>query len=202
MAGYFKVLIDGIKSLATGLRITNRELLVKPITLQYPHESLKMTPRYRGHIELILNPESSTHKCVACGMCAKGCPSNCITVKSKKIPGVKGKVLTDYILDFTTCSLCGECVENCKFGAITFSNEYNLASTRKEDFIFDLLARVHPEGVPEPVVDPELLKKEAEQKAAKIKKAAEKRAAAEKLAAEKAATEKEKGEEGGGDNDA
>jgi len=186
MSGYFKDLIDGVKSLAIGLKITNKELFVKPVTLQYPHESLKMTPRYRGHIEFIRNPDTGTHNCVSCGMCAKGCPSNCITVNSKKVPGVKGKVLTSYILNFTTCSLCGQCVENCKFGAITFSNEYNLASTRREDFIYNLLSRVHPEGAPEPVVDPELLKKEEEKKAAALKKAAEKKAAAAELAAKKA----------------
>jgi len=180
MSGYFKELFDGIKSLAIGMKITNKELFKKPITLQYPHEAVKMTPRYRGHIEFIRNPKTGTHNCVACGMCAKSCPSGCITVKSKKVPGVKGKVVTGYILNFTTCSLCGECVESCKFGAITFSNEYNLASTRREDFIFNLLERLHPEGAPEPVVDPELLKKEEEKKAAMKKKAAEKKAAAEK----------------------
>ncbi len=187
MAGYFKDLITGIKSLAIGMKITNKEFLTKPITLQYPHEALKMTPRYRGHIELLKNPETGSHTCISCGMCAKGCPSGCITVNSKKVPGVKGKVLTSYILNFTTCSLCGQCVENCKPAAINFSNEYNLASTRKEDFVFDLLQKLHPEGVPEPKVDPELLKKEAEKKAAAAKKAAEKKAAAEKAAAEKAA---------------
>lgn len=191
MSGYFKDLFNGIKSLAIGLDITNREFLKKPITLQYPHEALKMTPRYRGHIELLKNPETGTHSCISCGMCAKGCPSGCITVNSKKVPGVKGKVLTSYILNFTTCSLCGQCVENCNPGAIRFSNEYNLASTNKDDYIFDLLKRLHPEGVPEPVVDPELLKKEEEKKAEAAKKAAEKKAAAEKAAAEKAAAEKD-----------
>lgn len=190
MSGYFKDIFTGIKNLAIGMGITNREFLKKPITLQYPHEALKMTPRYRGHIELLKDADSGTHNCISCGMCANGCPSNCITVNSKKVAGVKGKVLTSYILNFTTCSLCGQCVENCKPGAIGFSNEYNLASTRKEDFIFDLLQRLHPEGVPEPVADPELLKKEEEKKAAEAQKAAEKKAAAEAKAVEQAAVEK------------
>jgi NADH-quinone oxidoreductase subunit I len=33
-------------------------------------------------------------------------------------------------------------VESCNFDAIDFSKEYNLASTRKEDFYFDLLQRL------------------------------------------------------------
>jgi len=164
MSGYFEYLVNGIKSLAIGLKITNKEFFTKPITEQYPHKAVKMTPRYRGHTELLMNKETGTHNCITCGMCEKGCPSNSITVKSEKRPGVKGKVLTAYILNFTTCSLCGQCVENCKPGALGFSNEYNLASTRREDFIFDLLKRLHPNGVPEPKVDPELLKKEQEKK--------------------------------------
>ena len=52
------------------------------------------------------------------------------------------QMLTKYILDFTTCSLCGSCVESCNFNALEYSKEYNLASTRKEDFIFDLLKRL------------------------------------------------------------
>ncbi|NOR10455.1 MAG: 4Fe-4S dicluster domain-containing protein [Desulfovibrionaceae bacterium] len=196
MSGYFKDLITGIKSLAIGLNITNKEFFTKPITLQYPHEALKMTPRYRGHIELIKNEETGFTKCVACGMCVKGCPSECITIKSEKVPGVKGKVVRAYLLNFTTCSLCGQCVENCKFGAIKFSNEYNLASTNRKDFEFNLLERLHPEGIPEPVVDPELLKKEQEKAEALAKKKAEaaQKAAEEKAAAEKAASEKEAAE--------
>jgi NADH-quinone oxidoreductase subunit I len=191
MSGYFANIINGLKSLAIGLQITNREFLKKPVTLQYPHEALKMTPRYRGHIELQRHVDTGTHSCIACGMCANVCPSNCITINSKKVPGVKGKVLTSYMLNFTTCSLCGQCVENCSSNSLNFSNEYNLASTNKDAYIMDLLKRLHPEGVPEPVVDPELLKKEEEKKAEAAKKAAEKKAAdAAKKAAQEAPAEK------------
>jgi NADH-quinone oxidoreductase subunit I len=66
-------------------------------------------------------------------MCERACPSNCISMTGEKPEGSKKKVLTSYILDFTTCSLCGSCVESCNFNALKFSNEYNLASTRRED---------------------------------------------------------------------
>jgi NADH-quinone oxidoreductase subunit I len=194
MSGYFANIITGLKSLVVGLQITNKEFLTKPITLQYPHEAVKMYPRYRGHIELIKDPETGTHRCTTCGMCEKGCPTGCITIKSEKRAGVKGRVLTSYILNFTTCSLCGQCVENCKFDAITFSNEYNLASRRREDYIFNLLERLHPEGVPEPEVDPELLKKEREKEEAAKKAAAAKKEAAAKEKVAKMAPAKEGGE--------
>jgi NADH-quinone oxidoreductase subunit I len=101
-----------------------------------------MQERFRGHIELIKNEETGQPNCVVCGMCQRACPSGCISLKGEKPEGAKKKVLTTYILNFTTCSLCGSCVESCNFNAITFSKDYNLASTRKEDYIFDLLKRL------------------------------------------------------------
>ena len=142
MSGYFEELYTGSKSLAIGLGITLKNFFQPVVTMQYPYESVQMPARFRGHIELIPDEETGGPKCVACMMCVKACPSNCITVVGKKKEDGKGKEPAKYILNFTTCSLCGQCVESCKFGAITFSKDYNLASTRKEDFIYDLLQRL------------------------------------------------------------
>jgi NADH-quinone oxidoreductase subunit I len=146
MSGYFCELYSGTKSLFVGLGITFRYMLKPVVTLQYPHESLPMSARFRGHIELIGDEETGAPKCVVCGMCQKGCPSNCISLAGEKPEGGKGKVLTSYVLDFTKCSLCGQCVESCKFGAIRFSKDYNLAGPRKEAYIFDLLKRLEGKG--------------------------------------------------------
>ena len=62
-----------------------------------------------------------------------------------KLDGAKKKSVTNYILDFTKCSLCGSCVEACRDGAIRYSHEYNLASTNKEDYIMDLFQRLENE---------------------------------------------------------
>jgi NADH-quinone oxidoreductase subunit I len=142
MSDYWNDIISGTKSLAIGMNITVRELFKPVVTEQYPHFIPIMTPRFRGHIELIANEETGEPNCVVCGMCQRACPSNCITVDGEKPEGAKKKVPTMYILDFTKCSLCGSCVESCNFNAIKFSKEYNLASTRKEDYIFDLLKRL------------------------------------------------------------
>jgi len=141
MFRYFSELWTGAWSLAVGMRITFVEFFKPKITLYYPHESLKMSARYRGHIQLI-GDEEGKPLCVVCGMCEKACPSNCISISGEKPEGSKKKVLTSYQLDFTKCSLCGSCVDSCNFGAVEFSKEYNLASTRKEDYHFDLLKRL------------------------------------------------------------
>lgn len=142
MMPYFHELINGTMSLFVGLGITIKEFFKPVVTVQYPHESLTMTPRYRGHIELVRDQETGGNKCIVCGMCQKACPSGCITVNGEKREGVKGKVLTQYTLDFTKCSLCGMCVESCKPGAIDFSKDYNLAGTSRAAYVFDLLKRL------------------------------------------------------------
>ncbi len=147
MGGYFSEIFYGSKSLLIGMGITFREFFKPTVTVQYPYQTIKMSARFRGHIELIADEEGKP-KCVVCGMCQRACPSGCIGMDSVsvdiEVDGKikKKKVLSRYDLDFTQCSLCGQCVENCNFGAIEFSKEYNLASTRKEDFHFNLLKRL------------------------------------------------------------
>ncbi|MFV0437974.1 MAG: NuoI/complex I 23 kDa subunit family protein [Desulfopila sp.] len=141
MGAYFSEIFQGLWSLFIGLGITFKEFFKPVVTVPYPYETLKMPERYRGHVELIEDEEGQP-KCVVCMACQRACPSNCISLDGEKPEGAKKKVLTSYVLDFTRCSLCGSCVEACNFDALTFSKEYNLASTRKEDFIFDLLKRL------------------------------------------------------------
>ena len=141
MVAYFTEIFTGLMTLFVGMGITFKEFFKPTVTVSYPYETLTMCDRYRGHIELLANEEGAA-KCVVCGMCARACQSACISMQGEKPEGSKKKVLTSYTLDFTKCSLCGSCVESCNFDAIDFSHEYNLASTRREDFIFDLLKRL------------------------------------------------------------
>jgi len=135
--------IRGFGSLLTGMRITLQQFFKKDVTVRYPHESLPMPPRYRGHIIFVRDPATGQSLCVACKSCEKACPSDCIVVEGLKREGEKKKSVTEFKLDFTKCSLCGSCVEVCPVDALTFSKEYNLASTSKEAFCqIDLYKRV------------------------------------------------------------
>jgi NADH-quinone oxidoreductase subunit I len=166
MKNSLKEIATGFNSLLTGMRITLGQFFKPSITVQYPHESLKMPERFRGHIVLVRDPETGKAKCFACKLCERACPSDCITVEGAKLEGAKKKSVTQYVLDFTKCSLCGSCVEACRDGAIRYSHEYNLASTNKEDYIMDLFQRLENERVqaekegkvfppePPPVVSP------------------------------------------------
>jgi NADH-quinone oxidoreductase subunit I len=135
----------GLKSLFIGMRITIGQFFLPTVTVCYPHETLKIPARFRGHIELVRDPATGQPKCFVCKLCEKACPSDCITVEGIKPEGARRKTVTSYRLDFTKCSLCGSCVEACRDGAIRFSREYNLASTSKDEFVMDLFQRLEAE---------------------------------------------------------
>ena len=146
-----KEIVVGFNSLVTGMRITIGQFFKPTVTVQYPHESLKMPKRFRGHIELVRDPETGKAVCFACKLCERACPSDCITVDGAKLDGAKKKSVTKYVLDFTKCSLCGSCVEACRDGAIRFSREFNLAGTNKDDFVMDLFKRLQDEAARNPI---------------------------------------------------
>ena len=54
-------------------------------------------------------------KCIGCGMCARGCPANCITRTDYTAPGHK---LASMAIDASKCVKCGACMSTCKFKAI------------------------------------------------------------------------------------
>ena len=145
MKNALKEFFTGFNSLVTGMRITLGQFFKPTVTVQYPHESLKMPKRFRGHIELVRDPATGRAICFACKLCERACPSDCITVEGAKLEGAKKRSVTQYILDFTKCSLCGSCVEACRDGAIRFSRDFNLASTSKDEFIMDLFKRLENE---------------------------------------------------------
>ncbi|MCF0238188.1 MAG: 4Fe-4S binding protein, partial [Sphaerochaetaceae bacterium] len=55
-------------------------------------------------------------KCFGCGLCARQCPANAITVTDYTAPGKKKPALT---IDPMKCVKCGACMSGCKFGAIS-----------------------------------------------------------------------------------
>ena len=143
----FRETFSGFKSLLTGMRITAREAAKPSITVQYPHETLKMPERFRGHVKLILDPATGKSRCTACNLCVRACPSDCIVVDGAKKDGEKKKSVTEYVLDFTTCSLCGSCVEACPSDAIEYSKDYNVVGLHREDFShMDLVKKLEGES--------------------------------------------------------
>lgn len=141
MSSGFPILeiVQGFWSLLVGMKVTIKEFFKPDITVRYPYQSLKMAPRYRGHIEMLKEPGTGLPVCTSCKLCEKACPSFCIKVDGAKPEGAKRKIATLYALDFSRCSLCGACVEVCPVDAIRFSKDYNLAGITRDAYAMDLL---------------------------------------------------------------
>ena len=168
MKNALKEIVGGFNSLLTGMRITIGQFFKPIVTVQYPHETLKIPPRFRGHIELVRDPETGKAICYSCKLCERACPSDCISVDGAKLEGAKKKSVTTYTLDFTKCSLCGSCVEACRDGAIRFSRDYNLASTSKEEYVMDLFKRLQEESQTSDVTNPPIAVESAAAPAAPV----------------------------------
>jgi formate hydrogenlyase subunit 6/NADH:ubiquinone oxidoreductase subunit I len=186
MMSYFKEIAVGFWSLLAGMAVTIRYFVKPIVTVQYPRQKIQMSPSYRGYPQFIIDPETKTHKCIACEMCARICPSQLITVEGTKFPGEKQKRATKYFHEHQYCSLCGLCVEVCPTTALEYSKEYRLAGYRREDCVIDhlTLLQKHQQAAGLPAtpiptaeeiaaaVAAEAAAKEAKEKEAKAKAAA------------------------------
>ncbi|ADU62307.1 MAG: 4Fe-4S binding protein [Pseudodesulfovibrio sp.] len=154
-------------SLLVGLKITGKYFCQPLITVHYPRQVIddENLSTYGGHVELIGMPKDpATPKCISCMMCVTNCPSNCLkVVKSKppvttpeqeqawkeaeergeKVTRPKGpKYPAKFMYDYTLCSLCGTCIDNCPANTLRFSNNIYWVATSRKEMHIDLLARL------------------------------------------------------------
>jgi Ni,Fe-hydrogenase III small subunit/NAD-dependent dihydropyrimidine dehydrogenase PreA subunit len=96
-------------------------------TIPYPAQVPALPDRFRGL------PMVDSSKCPDdCRDCADACPTDAITPASRERQRPE-----DFRLDLGRCLFCTECVQACPHGAIRYSQEYRLATRRREDLVFD-----------------------------------------------------------------
>ena len=145
-----------------------------------------------------------TVRCVACQICERECPPQCIYIE--KDYDENGKYIKRpaiFDIDVSVCMSCQICVEVCPFDAIVMNSQFELSTpnrfggllVRRDDLLKsnDYYHKIHPE---EAAARDEKMAAEKATKAAKKKAAGEKaKAAAEKKAAEAAKAETKEGAE-------
>ncbi|ACZ42442.1 NADH-quinone oxidoreductase, chain I [Thermobaculum terrenum ATCC BAA-798] len=119
-----------------GFYVVLSQMLQPPVTRQYPKEPRKMTHRFRGIPVLVTDPETGEEKCTACGLCATACPNNVITMTSEP-HATKGRHPVTYNIQALRCLFCGLCVEACPVKAIQMSHHFELASTSRDNLLYD-----------------------------------------------------------------
>ena len=137
-----------------------------------------------------------TIRCVACQICERECPPQCIYIE--KAYDENGKYIKSpakFDIDVSVCMSCQICVEVCPFDAIVMDSQFELSTPnrfgglllRRDDLLKsnEYYHTIHPE---EAAARDQKMAAEKAAKEAKKKAAAEKaKAAAEKKAADEAA---------------
>lgn len=130
-------------------------------TVEYPEERLPQKEAARNFPFLVFDGKDPNAglRCVACQICEKECPPQCIyIVKSKdKKPDYVGKPQfypAIFDIDVSVCMSCQICVEVCPFEAIKMDTEYELSTTDRFDQLLlrktelaksnDYYRRIHP----------------------------------------------------------
>lgn len=123
MWNYTVEILKGFWTLLLGMKVTVPHLGRHAITIQYPKEKMEMFEPFRGRLALARELETDKEKCTGCQLCAKACPSACITVTQRK--DEEGKRRSEvFEIDMSLCCYCGLCVETCPEDAIVWVRDY------------------------------------------------------------------------------
>src|SRR4051812_30667485 len=129
--------------LLQGLAVTAKNLVgsfrdpARYTTVEYPEQKTKVSENYRNFPFLVSENATDpmgTLRCVACQICEKECPPQCIYIeKSKdKKPDATGKLQlypAVFDIDTSVCMSCQICVEVCPFDAIKMDQVFEIATT-------------------------------------------------------------------------
>ncbi|HEV7300922.1 MAG TPA: NADH-quinone oxidoreductase subunit I [Tepidisphaeraceae bacterium] len=140
---YFANIFDTVSSIVTGLRITLKYCVQRTVTVQYPERKLSFAPRYRGIHEF------EAEKCIACDMCAKACPVDCIYIDKSgprridKNTGIidendpKNGKLIRFAIDYSKCLFCALCTEPCPTLCIHMGKLHDLSGYSRDDVVVE-----------------------------------------------------------------
>ncbi len=149
---YFGGIWCGLKTLATGLKVTIKEYLAPKSTEQYPENrktTLHVAKRHRGRLVFKRN-EDGTHKCTACTLCEKSCPNGTIKLMAhmEEDPetGRKKKMLDDYQYNLGDCMFCQLCTNACNFDAIEFTNDFENSVFDRDSLVLHLDKEIYQGG--------------------------------------------------------
>jgi NADH-quinone oxidoreductase subunit I len=106
------------------------------VTVQFPEERLPAQENARNFPFLVYdgNDPMQGLRCVACQICEKECPPQCIFIvkDATKKPDYVGKPQfqpKEFNIDISVCMSCQICVEVCPFEAIKMDTAFELSQT-------------------------------------------------------------------------
>ena len=140
-----------LPSILKGMWITLRHMFRRKVTMQYPEETWKVPPNYRG-LPALVRDDAGRVKCVACFLCEYVCPPKAIRIAAQEIESGVEKGPRSFDINMLRCIMCGYCEEVCPEQAIFLTPEYNVVGLSREEMIFDKERLLEMGGVrPDPI---------------------------------------------------
>jgi NADH-quinone oxidoreductase chain I len=118
-----------------GLGRSFRYLFKRKVTLNYPYEKGRLSPRFRGEHALRRYPNGE-ERCIACKLCEAVCPAQAITIEAEERADGSRRT-TRYDIDMTKCIYCGLCQESCPVDAIVEGPNFEFSTFTREELYYD-----------------------------------------------------------------
>ena len=119
------------KKLGGALGEMFKTAMQRPVTESYPFGRKVVAERFRGRLDI------DPVKCTGCSICEIVCPAGVITMVpvGMKTIGSRQVEVKRPSFELYTCISCGQCVDDCRFGALTFTHDFELAVFHKESLV-------------------------------------------------------------------
>jgi formate hydrogenlyase subunit 6/NADH:ubiquinone oxidoreductase subunit I len=108
-----------------------KNLFSKPMTVQFPRQSIPIADGYRGEQMVDID------KCTSCGLCFRICPNRAIEMVAAP-DGYRDRYSEEYPrIDLGKCCFCGLCQDICPKGGITLTKNFFLSTFDPSSVIKD-----------------------------------------------------------------
>jgi NADH-quinone oxidoreductase subunit I len=156
MAGV-KDALEGVKAVLAGMGTTFKEMVSRPVTVQYPEEKRPVRTRFKGR-HVLKRYDNGLEKCIGCSLCSAACPADAIFVEAAQntdderySPGERYARV--YEINMIRCIFCGYCEDACPTEAIVLGDNYELSFYERRAVVYPkemLLEPVTGSGQPTP----------------------------------------------------
>lgn len=105
------------------------------VTLNYPYEKGRLSPRFRGE-HALRRYSNGEERCIACKLCEAVCPAQAITIEAEERDDGSRRA-TRYDIDMIKCIYCGLCQEACPVDAIVEGPNFEYSTFTREELYYD-----------------------------------------------------------------
>jgi NADH-quinone oxidoreductase subunit I len=129
-----------LPQIASGLKITLKNIFRPTITLQYPEERPEIPENYRGVPTLVKDP-NGREKCVSCQLCEFVCPPKAIRITPGELDDEGDtahveKGPKEFEINMLRCIYCGYCQEVCPEEAIWLQDIFSVSGYTREELVY------------------------------------------------------------------